>query len=264
MKKKTSVLTIRTDVEFFWTKCWSNLLKGFGHWRTLDESEHKKKRGREWREKEVCHYIPKQWKETLTFSRKIRLHLHRSCLNEILFVPDEAGFSSFEDCEKRQSFSPPSHLKMTTFHLYIVFRLWFWLSLAFGTVTWHGFWQLPAERNKPSTLSTFKWSWSLMYANEVGVCVCACVGQVGGGSSCWKEISDIPPCSKVTKTLSGTRGYIKNDDTHKVCTSTCTELALWVHQGAIWIPKWKEETAWHMWEKRKEEIRSGSRSYWRC
>lgn len=95
----------------------------------------------------------------------------------ILFVLDEAWFSSFEDCEERQSFSPPSHLKMTTFHLYIVFRLWFWLSLAFGTVTWHGFWQLPAERNKPSTLSTFKWSLShcwgvLMYANEVGVYVC--------------------------------------------------------------------------------------------
>lgn len=30
----------------------------------------------------------------------------------------------------------------------------------------------------------------------------------------------------MTKTLSGTRGYIKNDATHKVCTSTSTELAL--------------------------------------
>lgn len=58
------------------------------------------------------------------------------------------------------------------------------------------------------------------------VCVQACVGRVGGVSSCWKDIFDIPPCSKVTKTLSGTRGYIKNDATHKVCTSTSTELAL--------------------------------------
>lgn len=30
----------------------------------------------------------------------------------------------------------------------------------------------------------------------------------------------------MTKTLSGTRGRIKNDATHKVCTSTSTELAL--------------------------------------
>ena len=52
-------------------------------------------------------------------------------------------------------------------------------------------------------------------------------GLEGGGlSSCWKDIFDIPPCSKVKKTLSGTRGYIKNDATHKVCTSTSTELAV--------------------------------------
>lgn len=122
---------------------------------------------------------------------------------------------------------------MTTFHLYIVFRLWFWLSLAFGTVTWRGFWQLPAERNKPSTLSTFKWSlshrweaWCMLM--KLGcVWVQACVGQVGGGwVAAGKTFFDIPPCSKVTKTLSGTRGYIKNDATHKVCTSTSTELAL--------------------------------------
>lgn len=50
--------------------------------------------------------------------------------------------------------------------------------------------------------------------------------RLGGVSSCWKDIFDIPPCSKVTKTLSGTRGYIKNDATHKVCTSTSTKLAL--------------------------------------
>lgn len=30
----------------------------------------------------------------------------------------------------------------------------------------------------------------------------------------------------MTKTLSGIRGYIKNDATHKVCTPTSTELAL--------------------------------------
>lgn len=51
-------------------------------------------------------------------------------------------------------------------------------------------------------------------------------GGEGGLPSCWKYIFDIPPCSKVTKTLSGTRGYIKNDATHKVCASTSTELAL--------------------------------------
>lgn len=63
-----------------------------------------------------------------------------------------------------------------------------------------------------------------MHAIEVGVCVQACMGQVGGGeSSC---IFDIPSCSKVTEILSGTRGYIKNDATHKVCTSTSTELVL--------------------------------------
>lgn len=72
---------------------------------------------------------------------------------------------------------------MTTFHLYIVFRLWFWLSLAFGTVTWCGFWQLPAERNKPSTISTFKWSlshrweaWCMLM--KLG---CVCIGLRGMG-----------------------------------------------------------------------------------
>lgn len=124
---------------------------------------------------------------------------------------------------------------MTPFHLYIVFRLWFRLSLAFGTVTWRGFWQLPAERNKPSTLSMFKWSlshrweaWCMLM--KLGcLCVRVCTGLRGTGwgvSSCWKDIFDIPPCSKVTKTLSGTRGNIKNDATHKVCTSTSTELAV--------------------------------------
>lgn len=49
------------------------------------------------------------------------------------------------------------------------------------------------------------------------------MGQVVGVSSC---IFDTPPCSEVTKTLSGTRGYNKNDATRKVCTSTSTELAL--------------------------------------
>lgn len=76
-----------------------------------------------------------------------------------------------------------------------------------------------------------------MYANEVGVYVCVYrlawdrLGGGGGrgrrsGGSCWKDIFDIHPCSGVTKTLSGTRGYIKNDATHKVCASTSTELAL--------------------------------------
>lgn len=91
-------------------------------------------------------------------------------------------------------------------------------------------WFLTAASRKEQALNTFNVQMkfvtslgSLMYANEVGLCVCVCVGQVGGVSSC---ILDIPPCSKVTKTLSGTRGYIKNDATHKVCTSTSTELAL--------------------------------------
>lgn len=69
-------------------------------------------------------------------------------------------------------------------------------------------------------------------------CMCVCTGLrgtgwgVGGGrgkrsgGSCWKDIFDIHPCSGVTKTLSGTRVYIKNDATHKVCASTSTELAL--------------------------------------
>ena len=99
----------------------------------------------------------------------------------------------------------------------------------------HMAWFLTAASRKEQALNTFNVQMkfvtslgSLMYANEVGVCVCvqACVRRVGGGSSCWKDIFDIPPCSKVTKTLSGTRGYIKNDATHKVCTSTSTELAL--------------------------------------
>lgn len=78
---------------------------------------------------------------------------------------------------------------MTTFHLYIVFRLWFWLSLAFGTVTWRGFWQLPAERNKPSTLSTFKWSlshrweaWCMLM--KLG-CVCTGLRRMGCGVGGW-------------------------------------------------------------------------------
>ena len=99
----------------------------------------------------------------------------------------------------------------------------------------HMAWFLTAASRKEQALNTFNVQMkfvtslgSLMYANEVGVCVCvqACVRRVGGVSSCWKDIFDIPPCSKVTKTLSGTRGYIKNDATHKVCTSTSTELAL--------------------------------------
>ena len=85
----------------------------------------REKRGRETQRRKVSCDFSKQSKGTLTFWRKIRFHLHSSFQNEILFVPDEAGFSSFEDCKELQSFPPPSHLKVITFHLYIVFRLWF-------------------------------------------------------------------------------------------------------------------------------------------
>lgn len=97
-------------------------------------------------------------------------------------------------------------------------------------------WFLTAASRKEQALNTFNVQMkfvtslgSLMYANEVGVCVYRLAWDGLWGwemNSCWKDIFDIPPCSKVTKTLSGTRGYIKNDATHKVCTSTSTELAL--------------------------------------
>lgn len=97
-------------------------------------------------------------------------------------------------------------------------------------------WFLTAASRKEQALNTFNVQMkfvtslgSLMYANEFGVCVyrLAWDGLWGWGmSSCWKDIFDIPSCSKVTKTLSGTRLYIKNDATHKVCTSTSSELAL--------------------------------------
>lgn len=50
------------------------------------------------------------------------LILKRDCV----FVPhEEKKLFNFRNWKEQQSLSPPSHLKMTTFLLYIVFRLWF-------------------------------------------------------------------------------------------------------------------------------------------
>lgn len=201
--KKKSLPTIRTDVGCLWTKL---LIKPSMRFWSLTDSRWewagKKREGGETQGEKKCATLSQSDEKGLwLFFEKKKYGFISSARfkKEIVFVPHEAWFSNFEDCKERQSFSPPSHLKMTTFHLYIVFRLWFWLSLAFGTVTWRGFWQLPAERNKPSTLSTFKWSlphpweaWCMLM--KLGcvcmyVCMQACVGQVGGGSC----IFDIPP-----------------------------------------------------------------------
>lgn len=167
---------------------------------------------------------------------------------------------------------------MTTFHLYIVFRLWFWLSLAFGTVTWRGFWQLPAERNKPSTLSTFKWSlshrweaWCMLM--KMG-CVCTGLRGMGCGVGGWVAAGKtfliyplVPKWQKPCQEQGGTSKWRHSQSLHLHRVGTQT-----VHQGAIWIQKrfaarGKKETFTKRkrekkknGKKRQEEIRSGYRS----
>lgn len=133
-----------------------------------------------------------------------------------------AQFFNFHGWKEQQSFSPPSHLKMTTFHLYIVCLDW-GFDFLFGSVTWCGSWQLPAEVKKPSTLSTF--SWSLSHPWEAW-CMLMTPRRLCGTGSC------------VTGTLQEQEGSIKNDATLKVCTSHPLRT-LRVHRGAIWIKKKK-------------------------
>lgn len=145
----------------------------------------------------------------------------------------------------------------------------------------HMAWFLTAASRKEQALNTFNVQMKfvtslggLMYANEVGVCVCTGLRGTGCGVGGWvaagKTFLIYPPCSNVTKTLSGTRGYIKNDATHKVCTSTSTELALreftkerFEFKNAL-LREGKKNPLQKKKKRRKgkrqEEIRSGYRS----
>lgn len=123
------------------------------------------------------------------------------------------------------------------------------------SVTHQGFWQLPDERNTVLTLWTFKWSLprSLSYANDDG----------GGGGGWCSLLED----SRVTKTLSDTRGYIKNHAAHKVCASTSLSCTLRVRWETLWIQKRfaalkKIKSFTEKWLKRGRAIRKGNRSVW--
>lgn len=143
----------------------------------------------------------------------------------------------------------------------------------------HMAWFLTAASRKEQALNTFNVQMkfvtslgSLMYDNEVGVCVYrhAWDGLGGWGWVAAGKTFLIYPLFQSDKNL------VRNKGLHqKWCHSQSLHLHIhWVgtqrvHQGAIWIQKCfaargRKETKKRKKEKRQEEIRSGFRSCWSC
>lgn len=113
-----------------------------------------------------------------------------------------------------------------------------------------------------------------MYANEVGVGVQKLVwdGLWGWGmSSCWKDIFDIPPCSKVTKNLARNKGVHQKMTT--VTKFAPPHLLSWHSESSPWSDLSSKMLCCERQErnclkkrkgkkkgKTKGEIRSGCRS----
>lgn len=148
---------------------------------------------------------------------------------------------------------------MTTFHLYIVFRLcwWFWLSPS----AWYC---LSHTKVFDSCQTKETRCWHFEHSNEVCHVAWVMLMTMGGGGGGWCSLLED---SRVTKTLSDTRGYIKNHAAHKVCTSTSLSCTLRVRWETLWIQKRfaalkKIKSFTEKWLKRGRAIRKGNRSVW--